>query len=146
MSNTKAEEVDCYTIGIRQYPRIRYGDEQRFGPDWHAEVVADASRRCHDCGATAGEYHEPGCDMEDCPRCGGQSIACGCDGDPEVIEELHAAVEMIWPIIEALATSEITRDAQGSLVYMDSPDEMRELARQLVTTYRDSAQQDGGDA
>jgi len=35
-------------------------------------------RICHDCGARYGEYHEPGCDMERCPRCGEQLITCGC--------------------------------------------------------------------
>lgn len=33
---------------------------------------------CHDCGAVEGEYHEPGCDMERCPFCGGQLISCDC--------------------------------------------------------------------
>ena len=33
---------------------------------------------CHDCGAKEGEYHEPGCDMERCPFCGGQLISCDC--------------------------------------------------------------------
>ena len=33
---------------------------------------------CHDCNAKAGEYHHWGCDMERCPRCGGQLISCDC--------------------------------------------------------------------
>ena len=42
-----------------------------------------ASDDCGDCGCPAGTYHHPGCDMESCPKCGGQLISCGClaDGD-----------------------------------------------------------------
>lgn len=33
---------------------------------------------CHDCNAPHGGYHHPGCDVERCPRCGGQQITCDC--------------------------------------------------------------------
>jgi hypothetical protein len=32
---------------------------------------------CHDCCATRGKFHHPGCDMEQCPKCQGQIISCG---------------------------------------------------------------------
>lgn len=34
--------------------------------------------RCHDCNCLIGEKHHPGCDMERCPKCGGQIIGCDC--------------------------------------------------------------------
>jgi hypothetical protein len=33
---------------------------------------------CEDCFVARGQLHIPGCDMEPCPKCGGQVITCGC--------------------------------------------------------------------
>ena len=41
-------------------------------------IPYDGPGSCHDCSVRAGGRHHPGCDMERCPRCGGQLIACGC--------------------------------------------------------------------
>ena len=40
----------------------------------------DNNQRCHDCGIEnkPGNIHHQGCDMEQCPICGGQLISCGC--------------------------------------------------------------------
>jgi hypothetical protein len=32
---------------------------------------------CPDCGAAQGKYHRLGCDVEQCPYCGGQLYVCG---------------------------------------------------------------------
>lgn len=38
----------------------------------------DENQRCRGCGIKRGGLHHPGCDMECCPKCGGQLISCGC--------------------------------------------------------------------
>ncbi len=53
-------------------PRIPYGEEH---PAWNSDVP------CHDCAVTKGQYHVPGCDVEQCPACGEQMLGCGCDID-----------------------------------------------------------------
>jgi len=74
MANQKlieAQKRTCYPIGHRLVPRIKYGDESQ---DWHAESIP-----CHDCGAVKGQYHIPGCDVEECPSCREQLLSCDCE-------------------------------------------------------------------
>ena len=33
---------------------------------------------CHNCACKLGDLHDPGCAVEQCPRCGGQAISCHC--------------------------------------------------------------------
>jgi len=50
--------------------RKPYGTESMFDePEYEPD-------ECHDCGAKPGELHMKGCDMEECPKCGGQLIGC----------------------------------------------------------------------
>lgn len=63
----KAQNKKTYVVEV---PRIRYGDESW---DWHAEDTP-----CHDCAAVKGEFHDPGCDVEECPVCHGQAMGCSC--------------------------------------------------------------------
>lgn len=79
------EGVSCtdvkYKIGDECFDPIKYGDEPAdvingVTVDWQSEL-------CHDCKTPKGGYHHPGCDVERCPKCGGQIISCDCD----IIEE-----------------------------------------------------------
>lgn len=53
----------------KKFKRIPYGSES----GW------DASEPCHDCNVVKGKIHHAGCDVEDCPKCGGQMLSCDCD-------------------------------------------------------------------
>lgn len=54
-------------------------NEVQIGAHWHARLLHIEAERCGDCGATKGQPHHPGCDMEFCPVCGEQMMCCECD-------------------------------------------------------------------
>jgi hypothetical protein len=53
---------------------IKFGDEK---DPWRKEYATKVLR-CGDCATTPGNYHHAGCDIEECPRCGGQILSCDC--------------------------------------------------------------------
>ncbi len=57
------------TIGGKSYKRDTSEYDQNF--------------KCHDCGIInrPEHIHHFGCDVERCPKCGGQLISCDCGGD-----------------------------------------------------------------
>jgi len=60
---------------------------------------------CGDCGVKEGQLHIPGCDMECCASCGGQSIWCECASSTSTKERvpfilypnLCAKCGTLWP-------------------------------------------------
>jgi hypothetical protein len=36
---------------------------------------------CPGCGTAPGEWHHRGCDIEQCPYCGGQAVCCDSEDD-----------------------------------------------------------------
>ena len=77
----RAQFETATVIAGHVFPRVRYGDER---------PPIDATVNCHDCGVIAGQYHVPGCDMEECPACGGQRITCPCSDENEAVPDGNA--------------------------------------------------------
>lgn len=51
---------------------------------------------CRDCAVKPGENHDPGCDVERCPYCGGQRLSCCDESDgPEALPWTG-----VWPGVE----------------------------------------------
>jgi len=55
----------------RLYPRIRFGSES-----WAGKHPVAPDGCCGDCAVSPGQLHYPGCDIEECPICGGQAMMC----------------------------------------------------------------------
>ena len=58
---------------------IEFSDGETVDPiPYGEELDTEPAGKCHDCGAFPGQYHHPSCDIEQCPRCGGQYALCEC--------------------------------------------------------------------
>jgi hypothetical protein len=80
----KAEAQERQTLRIegKVYARIRWGSENS----------PEAEYPCGDCGVEICQLHVLFCDMEECPKCGGQLLSCDCEpedmrhGDPGAVD------------------------------------------------------------
>ena len=59
-----------------------------------ADMTVDKDR-CPDCGVQPGDYHQVGCDIEQCPYCGGQLISCDCGRTPPLDDRMPWTG--VWP-------------------------------------------------
>jgi hypothetical protein len=62
-----AQRLTHTFIGGQRYERVKHGADPHFPGDY-----------CGDCGCEKGQYHVRGCDVEQCPRCGGAALCCSC--------------------------------------------------------------------
>lgn len=83
----QSQSVKTEKLHGKRYRRIKYGDEDQLdekGKPYRDEngKILDwreiSKEPCHDCAAIRGQYHCFGCDVEQCPRCNGQYLGCGC--------------------------------------------------------------------
>jgi len=65
------------TIEDVEYKRIKYGDSAEY-IDIELGQIPYFIHPCHDCLVSKGQVHLSGCDMERCPKCGGQLLGDEC--------------------------------------------------------------------
>lgn len=63
-----AQRTASYRIEGRKHIRLRFGSEKP------REV--NPRGVCGDCGVFEGQFHQPGCDVEQCPLCHRQALSC----------------------------------------------------------------------
>lgn len=125
--------------GDEALPAIPYGDEREvlFGFTFDRE---DAPLRdqtadyCHDCYTPKGGTHHPGCDSEQCPKCGFQLISCGClhdvsedDEDDEEEED-----EMSYPLHQNRSAT--FADLRAAISINATPYPAMSIGRRLVAS------------
>ena len=87
-----------YGDEIHEGLRLQYDQQPEIAVAWGVEVGAPweeflaavveqtTNTPCHDCAVGRGDWHHPGCDVEECPRCHLQALSCDCV-DPEAQQD-----------------------------------------------------------
>ena|SRR5947209_8665849 len=57
--------------------------------------MTEDNDECPGCSVQPGDYHQVGCDIEQCPYCGRQVISCACRRKPPLDDRL--AWTGVWP-------------------------------------------------
>lgn len=63
-------------------------EREQFVGRWSDAKAEFDDRPCRDCGVALGEFHHPGCPVEECPRCGDRYVECDCEtGEKGALED-----------------------------------------------------------
>lgn len=65
-----AQKIHSVSLAGTLYRRIPFGDE--------TDMPTSLLDYCGNCGVLPGQWHVPDCEIEQCPRCRGQLLSCGC--------------------------------------------------------------------
>ncbi len=116
MTTAESCSVEVLHDSGRPVPMVRWGKER----GWTARG------RCDDCGVMPGRFHHLGCDVQSCPRCGGQMLTCGCRFDedgPDEDDEIDLDGERFFIDANGCPTERIVIGGQAVVVhYDDIPD------------------------
>ena len=106
--------ISCNVVAFhrkgRRFDLIPYGAER----GWQS--TAD---QCGDCGVIRGGFHHPGCDLQDCPACGGQLLSCGCRFDEDGPESSLSLVEPLGVDGNGMLTERMWVDEHEVVVHHD---------------------------
>lgn len=67
-----AQQIRNYCMHGQRLNRVPLSEDDRIG---------EAGGLCQECGVQTAQFHVPGCRHEECPRCQGVLVECGCEID-----------------------------------------------------------------